>query len=201
MFSQYSWWDFFKVVITLAIPYYGYVAWKYYREDIRELISNRGQRSTPQPAVEEEDEDDESLFAVSHYESVPSTPKAPSASATHEPKLKPGQWLPEVAETTSPVITASRPIGDESAAEPVDLQGPAVAESAVEGFSLPLGLQTENPQELSLELVIDAAGRISPNDEGIYAAVVVNDEPAQRVATVINNQQGRAVFADFPFNR
>jgi len=43
MFGQYSWWDFIKVVLALAIPYYAYVLWTYYREDIRERIGNRGQ--------------------------------------------------------------------------------------------------------------------------------------------------------------
>ena len=179
MFSQYSWGDFIKFVVALAIPYYAFVAWKYYREDIRDWISNRGQNKTPEPAVEEEeDEDDSALFPVNHYDSLQSV-SSPN-QVTTEAKLKPGEWLPPV-ESKVPDQPSNLPF---PAAEPlqqdVEIQGPAVTDQTDEHFGVPVLIEVDNPQELSLDVIISAAGRIAPDEKGVLEAVDASDDQAVR---------------------
>jgi hypothetical protein len=68
MLSQYTWWDFAKVVGIALFSYYAYVIWTYYREDIREWINNRGSKPLQENPSDEE-EDSSGLYAVRQYAS------------------------------------------------------------------------------------------------------------------------------------
>jgi hypothetical protein len=93
MFSHYSWWDFAKFVLVLLVPYYAFVAWKYYREDIREWFGGRGE-ANPSPAEEgisEEEEPSSSLFEIKDY----------SESAKNQ---QPFSQVEEAVELSGPVV-------------------------------------------------------------------------------------------------
>jgi hypothetical protein len=141
MFSQYSWWDFVKFVLALAVPYYAYVLIKYYREDIREWISNRGHTDLTPATVaqqEEEDEPSPSRFMVNDYSDQPQ----PTAS----------QHQPAQALSSSSKAQAEQPARfiDEEDLDEFELQGPDVDDQP-EHFGVPLLIQTENLQEQSIQ--------------------------------------------------
>lgn len=204
MFSQYSWGDFFKFALVLVVPYYIFVAWKYYREDIRDWFANRGQTNSTQAVTEEESNDlDDDVFTVSHYDSDLSTVPAVTAPHTTEAKLKPGEWLPAPAnDGITPELKKPLPAPfTEESQEAVEIQGPAVNDEADDSFSMPVLVQAENTQELSLDAIISAAGRIAPDEAGVMEAVDATDEQAVRIANVFNHQLGKEAFAGFAFNR
>ena len=201
MFSQYSWWDFTKFVLALAIPYYAYVIIKYYREDIREWISNRGQKdpaSVAQQTDEEEEEEPSSRFSVNDYSDEPH-------HTTDQPKS--AEWLPSPAitqpEVIQPEVTAEQPAQandqpDHEEYDEYELQGPDVDDQP-EHFGMPVLIQTESLQEQSIDEVRSAAGRLAKDEEGRVTPVNAEDKPAARIAEIINQQQGH--LDNFAFNR
>lgn len=206
MFSQYSWWDFAKFVLALAIPYYAYVLIKYYREDIREWISNRGQKdpaSAVQQADEEEEEEPSSRFSVNDYSAEP-------LQATDQPTS--AEWLPSPvvtqpvatkAEVIQPEVTAEQPAQandqpDQEEYDDYELQGPDVDDQP-EHFGMPVLIQTESLQEQSIDEVRSAAERLAKDEEGRVTPVDAEDKPAARIADIINHQQGH--LDNFAFNR
>jgi hypothetical protein len=196
MLSQYSWGDFFKFVLVLAIPYYAYVIIKYYREDIREWISNRGKAEPKQPLQEQEEEDtSQSIFIVNDY----SDPEESKPVSHH---LIPSGPLPMVAASAPVIVPQSSPLyTSEAVPVDIDLQGPSVDEQPEAVFSLPVSVPVDNLTEQSIDEIIAAAGRIEPNENGVLKPVESDDEPAAKLAAAINNQQGRSAFADFSFTR
>ena len=196
MFSQYSWWDFAKFVLALAIPYYAYVIIKYYREDIREWISNRGQKdpaSVAQQVDEEEEEEPSSRFSVNDYSDEP-------YQTTYQPTS--AEWLPSPA-ATQPVATAEQPVQandqpDREEYDEYELQGPDVDDQP-EHFGMPVLIQTESLQEQSIDEIRSAAERLTKDEEGRVTPVNAEDKPAARIADIINQQQGH--LDNFAFNR
>lgn len=204
MLSQYSWWDFIKVVGIGVILYYVFVAWTYYREDIREWFSNRGQ---PVPATtellqtEEEDPQPGSIFTVTDYSKsagskatesapIPAPPiAAPAPVATEQP-------LPSTRQAVDQP-TSEQPMADEE----VDLAGPAVIDQPTDAFGLSVAEEPTSLAEQSIDDIISAAGRLEADEQGILSPIDADDKPAARIAAVINNQQGKSVFADFSFTR
>lgn len=198
MFSQYSWWDFIKVVLVLAIPYYAYVLWTYYREDIREWISNRGRSQdanppTPVTIEEQEDETESTLFVVNDYtDSQPPTSENSRQSTRHQS----AEWLPEPAVSTS---TSPVPVINPPEPEAVQLQGPAVAdETETVGFALLM--QSENAEEQSVEDLGAVAQRLTNTGNGLLKPKDVSDQPAARLADIINQQRTNPLN-DVAFNR
>jgi hypothetical protein len=118
MFSQYSWWDFIKFVLALIVPYYAYVLIKYYREDIREWISNRGHTDLAPALVAQQEEEEpqrsSSLYMVNDY----SDQSQPSAN-----QHQPAQEL-----SSSPKAQDEQPARfiDEEDLDELELQGPDV---------------------------------------------------------------------------
>ena len=195
MLSHYTWWDFTKFLLVAGLPYYAYVIWTYYREDIREWISNRGQQ--PAPAVSlvsaaEEEEPAFSRYAVNDY-SDKAVIDQPRSEARSE-RLVPVSFQQPANVDQPPVI-----VGEDD--DEVELQGPRVDEQHGEGFGLPVTIEVENPAELSVDEVFSAANRLQADEKGVLSPVDADDKPAAKIAAVINNQQGHSVFADFAFPR
>ncbi|WP_018619768.1 hypothetical protein [Spirosoma luteum] len=191
MFSQYSWWDFAKIVLVLAIPYYAYVLIRYYREDIREWISNRGQKdpvTEAQQADEEEEEPSFSRFSVNDYSDEP-------YQTTDQPKS--AEWLPSPPEATQPEARTEQPVPVYDQDE-YELQGPDVDDQP-EHLGVPVLIQTENLQEQSIDEIRSAAERLTKDGEGRVTPVNAEDKPAARIADIINQQQGH--LDSFAFNR
>lgn len=199
MFSQYSWWDFIKFVLVLAVPYYAYVLIKYYREDIREWISNRG-RPTPAPANEQlEEEELSSRFVVNDYSTDKTTP---STSGQSHQRVQPAEWIAPPA--TSVGSTSASQDSQYQAEivleqEDVELQGPEVNEEK-NLFGLPILIQAENPDELSIDEVRSAAERLTADEQGRVSPLDNDDKQAARIADVINQQKENPLDA-FAFNR
>ncbi|GAA4419384.1 hypothetical protein GCM10023187_53650 [Nibrella viscosa] len=194
MLSQYSWWDFVKFILLLALPYYGYVLWKYYRQDIREWLTNRKQPTSPAQAVTDSDEEEgsRSLYPVTGYsDEAPAEAdgSTPAAGATDQPvqgaPSQAGQAHRQEAWTES---------------EDIDMSGPAVA-GTEDIFGLPMAVAGENPQEQSVDELISAAQRLTTNEQGGLSPVNPEDKPAARIAKVLNNQLGLDILGDMPFKR
>ncbi len=211
MFSQYSWWDFAKFVMVLAIPYYAYVIIKYYREDIREWISNRGQKdpaSVAQQADEEEEEEPSSRFRVNDYSDEPhqTTDRPTSAEWLPSPVVtQPVATQPAAtkAEVIQPEVMAEQPVQtndqpDQEEYDDYELQGPDV-DDQLEHFGMPVLIQTESLQEQSIDEVRSAAERLAKDEEGRVTPVDAEDKTAARIADIINQQQGH--LDNFAFNR
>ena len=180
MLSQYSWGDLIKVVLVALIIYYAYVLIKYYREDIREWISNRGNKPETQPSTDESEEVDHSeLYAVSHYAPVTSN----QSELAPAPKLTP-----------SPIVSTSQ------TPEP-DLNGIALDEDKPSEFSMPILADVERPAEQSVAELISAAQRLQANDEGVLIPDDPTDVVAANLAEVINQQQNHSAFAGLAFTR
>lgn len=207
MLSQYSWWDFFKVVGTSLVIYYAYVAWAYYREDIREWFSSRGQ---PAPATTtlatEEDEaepDPGSIFMVKDYSAQNRQRSTPPAPVPAPPIPTPSEPAQAVAESTNPQQkpTPQQTVENKAIDEEVDLAGPVVSDQSATVFGFPVADEPESLSEQSVDDIISAAGRIEADEQGVFSPVDDDDQPASTVSAIINNQQGRSVFADFRFTR
>lgn len=194
MLSQYSWGDLIKVVLVALIIYYAYVLIKYYREDIREWISNRGNKPETQPSTDESEEADHSeLYAVSHYAPVTDHKfePAPAPKVTPEPEhMSQGRTY----QTPSPTVSTS------PAPEP-DLNGIALDQDEPSEFSMPILGDVERPAEQSVAELISAAQRLQANDEGVLIPDDPTDVVAANLAEVINQQQNHSAFAGLAFTR
>lgn len=199
MFSQYSWWDFIKVVLALAIPYYAYVLWTYYREDIREWISNRGSSQDaggPTLVETEEDETESSLFVVNDHRDLP-----PSMANNSQPptRQQPAEWLTEPAKASNPAPATSVTPPQEQEPQVMQLQGPAVNEET-ETMGFALLMQSEHVEEQSVDELRTIAERLSQTEEGLMKPDVISDRPAARLADIINQQRTNPLN-DVAFNR
>lgn len=210
MLSQYSWWDFVKVVGTGVVLYYAYVAWAYYWEDIREWFSNRGQPApaTTEPLVADDDPQPGSIFMVKDYSTPASSPTGTAAPIPAPPIPAPAPAPPTLAPVanTQPLpgpkpVVEDQATEDQTTGEEVDLAGPAVSEQPTDVFGLSVADEPQSLAEQSIDDIISAAGRLEADEQGMLSPVDADDKPAARVAAVINNQQGKSVFADFSFTR
>ena len=196
MFSQYTWGDFFLFCLALAIPYYGYVIWKYYRHDIREWLSSRGRNDAVSPATitNEEEDDASSLYSVSHYASdlpkpVPVVSQAPAPAPDPVPQGSPYQAL-----------QATDHPSDTNASEP-DLNGVALDEDDAPDFHVPILVEADQLEERSLADVMKAAHRVVADEEGVLSPIDSADVEATNLADVVNQQQGKKALSGIPFNR
>ena len=197
MFSQYSWGDFIKVVILLAIPYYAFVAWKYYREDIRDWFSQKGekdQKASDVPAEEDEEEVDESgLYSVKTYSTTTVTP----ATAAPVQQID----ATEAAET----VSAPEAVEEPQSVAAVDVEisdGVVVNESATETFELGLPSAPIRPAERSLAEVINASRRMKVEDNGEHTPYDPKDVEASDLANTLNQQKGiGSLLAGLSFTR
>lgn len=194
MLSQYSWGDLIKVVLVALIIYYAYVLIKYYREDIREWISNRGHKPDTQPSTDESEEADHSeLYAVSHYAPVTAHQSEPVDAPTVAPE-------PERNSQARPYQAPSPTVSTAQAPEP-DLTGIALDEDESSEFSKPILADVERPAEQSVAELISAAQRLQANDEGVLIPDDPTDVVAANLAEVINQQQNHSAFAGLAFTR
>lgn len=185
MFSQYSWWDFAKVVILLAIPYYGFVAWKYYREDIMDWFSNKGAKdqAASAPASDEDDDDEvdtSELYSVKNYSN-----DNPSPAIVSEPvqQMAPQSAVVEEVPEPEPVTQA----------ESVDVdisEGVVVSEQPNNTFELGLTSTSIRPAERSLSEAINAAKRMKADDQGKFTPYNPDDAEASELAGTLNQQKG-----------
>lgn len=187
MLINYTWTDFIKLALLLAVPYYAYVLIRYYRQDIMDWFSGRNKASSSAAGtkVVEEDEDEADLvddvFTVSHYDN-------PKVSTTVERPVLQKEEVPAVSS--------------------VDLEesGPALAPKETESFLVPLGADIHRPNEQSVDSLVDTASRIAQREDGSVYAEDTEDQEATTLANIINAQQGKgagrpAALADFKFNR
>lgn len=185
MFSQYTWWDFAKFCLALAIPYYAYVIWKYYRQDIREWISSRGEDPHPQTTAvddEEEDTNAQPLYRVNTY---------------GNPTTKPAVVSPQTQTAAKPNAgTLNQSTGEADLSD-----GYVLTNEDVTGMDLAFVADVEIHQERSLDEILDAAKGLTVDDKGVVTPVDSSDEKAGRLAQIVNSQQGNVVFADMPFKR
>lgn len=201
MLSQYTWWDFIKVVGTGLVIYYAYVAWAYYREDIREWISNRGQpeQSAPAQADEaEEESDDSSLYSVSSY--TEDTTPAPAEAINEEPD--PVAESDEEEAESEPVpepVTAQ--------ANPDDSQA-IVAEEVIPGseadlvFEMTIQIEPIKPAERSLGAVVRSAQSLQVDEQGRLLADEDATADTKELADTLNEQKGfGSVLSGINFNR
>ena len=197
MFSQYTWGDFFKFLLAILIPYYAFVIWKYYRHDIREWISSRGQSAVPSPAlaVNEEDDDTSDLYSVSHYAPDSPQPESPVSKASTNP-------TPDPVPQGSP-YQAQQPLnqsGESSAPEP-DLTGMALDEDDAPDFHVTIPVETQQLEERSLADIMKAAHRVTADEEGVLSPIDSTDAEAVNLADVINQQQAKKALSGISFNR
>jgi hypothetical protein len=181
MLSQYSWGDFFKFILVLAIPYYAYVIIKYYREDIREWLSNRGQSPAPVASDSTSDDDDQPLFATTSY-------AAPVHAAT-----------PATSVVAAPSVSEPRPQSAQFGAGPVITQDDE--DDDISGFDLSSVGEITRPGEQSLTEVVKTANRLVVDDQGAVTPADQEDQAAVKLANVINQQRGKAALTGFNFNR
>lgn len=198
MFSQYSWWDFIKFVLVLAVPYYAFVLWKYYREDIREWISNRGHAQPPAtaPEINDDEESDSSIFTRTDYlKTDEQTTSVPVASRQPQP----AEWLPAPSAVTQ--HSSSRPDTDADELDPqeVELKGPELDNNAEVVFGLPVLQLGDNAGEESVDELRNAAGRLATDEQGNLTPRDAQDKPAARIAEIINQQTNP--FDNYAFNR
>lgn len=190
MFSQYSWGDFIKFCLALVIPYYAFVAWKFYRDDIREWISSRGQKNQPTLTDEEEEQeegDPGKYYTVNSYSGTQTPPAIPTAESTR-PAAQSGKQPPSVDS------------GRESA--PAELaQTALVADNQPSGFELPILVEGYRPQEVPIDQILETAKGLVVDERGEVTAKDPADKKASKLASALNEQQGNRVFGDMSFNR
>jgi hypothetical protein len=192
MLSQYTWWDFIKFVLLLAVPYYLYVLWVYYREDVRDWLSNRGgDRSVP---AESEDDEDLSgtFFTVKDY-SVEQKVEADDSLAT--PRVRKDMQDESRMDGSAP---ESIPL-PEKPDQDIELRGPEIKQQP-DVFAIPLFMPSDNTEEQSIEDIRKAVERTSVDETGNRTAKDKKDKPAVRIADIINQQRADPL-ADFAFNR
>lgn len=189
MLSQYTWWDFFKVVGTGLVLYYAYIAWAYYREDIREWLSTRGQKpETDSPAVQEPEDDDvdeRSLYNVQTYD-------APSPSANvpviPEPNVQPAPVETVTASTATQTLLADQAVPTDSPDE--------------FNFELTGTIEPLKPTERSLSKVIKAAQGLKVDQQGRLLADENAGSDTKELANTLNEQNGFGALLDgINFNR
>ncbi|UHG94692.1 hypothetical protein [Spirosoma oryzicola] len=186
MFSQYSWWDFVKFALVLIVPYYAFVLWKYYRQDIVEWFRSRGETPTAstqdQPQEEEEEEvEDRSLYTAVNYSS-----KQDTTSRQSEP-------LPSLSDDQPYGRTKTQSDSEVDIAE-----GIVVDQST--GFDLQLPVNVERPEEHSVDEVIETAKGLLAKEDGTVSAQDQANEKAAKLAAVINRQRSTLVDG-IPFTR
>lgn len=197
MFSQYSWWDFAKFCLALAIPYYAYVLWVYYRQDIREWLSSRGRNDSVALATATQDDEDETsdLYSVNHYQPAPAKPAAeiPTTPAIATPD-------PSSQETPYQAQQSTDREGEVAQSDP-DLNGVVLDEEETPAYFVPILAEADRPEELSLAEVMKAAGRVESNEEGVLSPIDPADGEAANIAEVINQQQAKKALSGIAFNR
>lgn len=197
MFSQYSWWDFAKFCLALAIPYYAYVLWVYYRQDIREWLSSRGRNDSVALATATQDDEDETsdLYSVNHYQPAPAKPAAeiPTKPAIATPD-------PSSQETPYQAQQSTDREGEVAQSDP-DLNGVVLDEEETPAYFVTILAEADRPEELSLAEVMKAAGRVESNEEGVLSPIDPADGEAANIAEVINQQQAKKALSGIAFNR
>ncbi len=185
MLSQYTWWDFFKVEGTGLVLYYAYIAWAYYREDIREWLSTRGQKpEADSPAVnepEDDDVDERSLYNVQTYDAA-----SKSVSAPVRPEL---QVQPAPVETAlAQTLLADQAVPTDSPDE--------------FNFELTGTIEPLMPTERSLSKVIKAAQGLKVDQQGRLLADENAGSDTKELANTLNEQNGVGALLDgINFNR
>lgn len=192
MLSQYSWWDFIKFVLALAIPYYAYVLWVYYREDIRDWWRNRSQPdSSPQIQEAEAEESLDPLFSVNDYSN---SSELPSSTDRLDQDTGVGEEEPE------DLLPATDHQGEDRSQQEVELDGPDLGQQPQELFGLPIVMASENLQEMTIGAIRSATERIAAGKDGRMKPAKKGDIPAARIADIINQQRGNPLD-DIAFNR
>ncbi len=190
MLSQYSWGDFFKVTIPLIALYYVWVGWKYYREDIREWISNGGKPSQPIAAPADpgsNDDDSDDVYVTRSY--------GTALAANQENKEQQGKSEPVEA------THSAQPLPDAELAPAVIAQGPAAVDAESTGFDIEIDGQPQHLGEQSLAIIQHTAQRLQTNEEGVVHPVDATDADAVKLADIINQQQGRQALSGLNFQR
>lgn len=195
MFSQYTWWDFTKIVLALALPYYAYVVWTYYREDIREWINHRGRNSegkgTAPVASDEEQETDLSLFAV----------KKQTKHERHSTAVQSEDFdhLSKSGKVASQPNNSNTE-GEKQTFADSQLRGPDVSEEQATVVGFPLFTQSQNTEEYSVNELRRTAERLTNDGTDLVKPMDESDKSAIRLADIIN-QQRASPLDDIAFNR
>ncbi|GAB3788611.1 hypothetical protein GCM10028818_55490 [Spirosoma horti] len=181
MFSQYSWGDYFKFMALIGAIYYAFVLIRYYREDIREWISNRGNSNERKAQPVEESEEEEEVDSANLYSTKQYTSSKAPVQNNQAPAATTASW--------------SAPADD------IDLSGETVDEHSGNGFQLPLAVEAVRPNEQSVAELQEAASRTETDEQGTVRPTDPKDKAAERLARIINDQQGNQAFSGISFNR
>ncbi|GAA4464828.1 hypothetical protein GCM10023189_44640 [Nibrella saemangeumensis] len=194
LFSQYTWGDFFKVAFGLAVPYYSYVAWAYFREDIREFIREKGRggaklatagSGSTAAAGEEEDPDDDSFYVVRRYTDAAATSGSAAVAA-------PAETMAVVDESARSVEVDSQVQAVEEEEAPVLAATPIVAGDALpESMMFGLVGAEEAIEEQSVTELVDSAKHLQREEDGMIVAGEASSPQARSLAEVINSQGGQ----------
>lgn len=191
MLSQYSWWDFAKVTGTILVIYYAYVLWAYYREDIREWISNRGNGARPTPDVDPQHDDDQIDSSILY------SAKIYNHSSGQQVLGQDAQQSGVKAEQST-----DKPDDQPRQSSYVELgDAPVLSDSQPSDFELAIGGEVIRPDEVSLAELQQTAKGLVENESGIITAINPDDKKATSLAEAINQQRGATVFGDMQFNR
>ena len=213
MLSAYSWGDFFKVVGALGVPYYLFVVWTYFREDIRDWVARKrsGEEKAglppEQPATAVEDEEEQQPFyLVRSYQPSAVQPAEPARATLPGDQTGGGQLKPDTALEEADELEI-QDVGPERVGEEADLLAPApLADDRMavlpEGFEIPLSVFSDPLEEISLDDIAQVAGSLNRGQAGGVIAKDPADEKAVRLADVINQQEAKpSALAGISFKR
>ena len=207
MFSQYSWSDFLQVVGGGSLAYYVVVAWRFYREDIREFFTriplDRSNRTEVPPA----DGEYADLVNVVSYSDASARTSGTTATDKSTPKHEEAP-IPETAEPGSvgepKPVPVEAPLAEnvpdfyaDATQARVDAgvgddgkSGVLLAEhTATTEFWIPLGGGPEPTFEMDLGQLLEAAKEVEKLPNGSVFAKLEAGPETRRLADVINQQR------------
>ncbi|RCR67067.1 MULTISPECIES: hypothetical protein [Larkinella] len=200
MFSQYTWGDFFKVTGIAAVIYYAFVAWKFYREDIRDWVIGRGSKNPIQQPSEkgpiDDEEEEADLFMVRNY---PATPSIGNTSAGLAGQVeKPTVENVQDVKAEKPKSVRKRPAKAKSTIEKpqqaIDLPVvPVASEIDPNSLFMPITGIVVPQGEKPLDEVVTSAKEIEVQSDGTVSAKPDSGEESNLLAEVINGQKRKSL--------
>ncbi|MFD1145363.1 hypothetical protein ACFQ4C_29830 [Larkinella insperata] len=211
MFSQYTWGDYFKVMVSLTVIYYIIIGLKFYREEISNFF-RRKQKATDSQAAASEDEEEEGdltdLFQAKIYQGAPAKAGAlaeptavASAPVAIENKPQPAlentvvQGAVEVAEPEAEEVKKQDSKPEPEQEEPILVEATIVEPSLDPDatFLMPFAGEAASQDEQDLQAVVETAQELEKQEDGLSAPKPTAGRKANLLAETINGQQRKSV--------